>query len=111
MRACDGAVVLVPGGNDENCDQQGNDMNMDGSNHLRPHQHQSDENSSEQEDVIEDGSTTSRKAVSLAGKKQEKTCAMEAPIYRLKRALELCLGFFPLRTPGFYFRRETTNYL
>jgi hypothetical protein len=29
------------------------------------HQHQSDDNSSEQEDVIEDGSTTPRKAVSL----------------------------------------------
>ena len=65
---------------DENCDQQGNDM--DDSNHLLPHQYQSDENSSDQEDVIEDGSTTPRKAVSLAGKKQEKTCGMEAPSYR-----------------------------
>jgi hypothetical protein len=55
---------------------------MDDSNHLLPHQHQSDDNSSEQEDVIEDGSTTPRKAVSLAGKKQEKTCNMEAPSYR-----------------------------
>jgi hypothetical protein len=34
-----------------------------------------DGNSSDQEDVIEDGSTTPWKAVSLAGKKQEKTCA------------------------------------
>ena len=47
-----------------------------------PEQGNMDDNSSDQEDVIEDGSTTPRKAVSLAGKKQEKTCDMEAPSYR-----------------------------
>ncbi len=45
-------------------------------------------NSSEQEDVLEDGSTTTRKAVSHAGKKQEKTFDMEAPSSRFLPAQE-----------------------
>jgi len=54
-----------------------------------PEQGNMDDNSSDEEDVIEDGSTTSRKAVSLAGKKQEKTCDMEAPSYRFAPAASL----------------------
>ena len=53
-----------------------------------PEQGNMDDNSSDKEDVIEDVSTTPRKAVSLAGKKQEKTCDMEAPSYRSLPAQE-----------------------